>query len=120
MRRKFGGNERVKKSLLQKLRRDFEVLEMNESEKVEEYFKRVLAISNQMRSNEKAMFETKVVEKILRTLSEKFMYMVVSIEDPMTLKAFRWMNFKPLWWFMKGNSRGLKEVTKETEEKIKS
>jgi hypothetical protein len=76
MKKKFGGNERVRKSLLQKLRRDFEILEMNESEKVEEYFKRVLTITNKMRSNGETMTESKVVEKILRTLSEKFMYML--------------------------------------------
>lgn len=81
MKKKFGGNDRVKRSLLQKLRRDFELLEMKDSEKVEEYFTRVLAITNQMRSNGEEMPDLKVVEKILRTLSEKFMYVVVSIEE---------------------------------------
>ena len=81
MKKKFGGNDRVKRSLLQKLRRDFELLEMKDSEKVEEYFKRVLAITNQMRSNGEEMPDLKVVEKILRTLSERFMYVVVSIEE---------------------------------------
>jgi hypothetical protein len=87
MKKKFGGNERVRKSLLQKLRRDFEILEMNESEKVEEYFKRVLTITNKMRSNGETMTESKVVEKILRTLSEKFMYMVVSIEESKDIES---------------------------------
>lgn len=81
MKSKFGGNARVKRSLLQKLRRDFEVLEMKETETIDEYFKRVLAITNQMRSNGEVMDDTKVVEKILRTLSEKFIYVVVSIEE---------------------------------------
>lgn len=81
MKTKFGGNARVKRSLLQKLRRDFEVLEMKEPESIEEYFTRVLAITNQMRSNGETMTDSKVVEKILRTLSERFMYVVVSIEE---------------------------------------
>lgn len=81
MKGKFGGNDRVKKSMLQKLRRDFELLEIKESECVDEYFKCVLAITNQMRSNGEVMSNTKVVEKILRTLSERFMYVVVSIEE---------------------------------------
>ena len=81
MKKKFGGNDRVKRSLLQKLRRDFELLEMKDAEKVEEYFTRVLAITNQMRSNGEEMPDVNVVEKILRTLSEKFIYVVVSIEE---------------------------------------
>ena len=54
---------------------------MKESESVKEYFTRVLAVTNQMRSNGEIMNDSKVVEKILRTLSEKFMYVVVSIEE---------------------------------------
>ncbi|KAL0844254.1 hypothetical protein Bca101_017500 [Brassica carinata] len=81
LKKKYGGNDRVKKSLLQKLRRDFELLEMKETELVDEYFKRVLAITNQMRSNGETMADSNVVQKILRTLSEKFMYVVVSIEE---------------------------------------
>lgn len=87
MKAKFGGNARVKRSLLQKLRRDFEVLEMKESENIEEYFTRVLAITNQMRSNGETLNDTKVVEKILRTLSEKFMYVVVSIEESKDIES---------------------------------
>lgn len=60
---------------------------MKESEKIEEYFTRVLAITNQMRSNGEVMADTKVVEKILRTLSEKFMYVVVSIEESKDIES---------------------------------
>lgn len=87
MKAKYGGNARVKRSLLQKLRRDFEVLEMKESESVEEYFIRVLGITNQMGSNGEIMTDSKVVEKILRTLSEKFMYVVVSIEESKDIES---------------------------------
>ncbi|KAJ9559214.1 hypothetical protein OSB04_013828 [Centaurea solstitialis] len=76
MKKRFEGNERVKKSLLQKLRRDFEVLEMKSNETVTEYFARVLTISNQMRSNGESMPDVKIVEKILRTLTEKYMFVV--------------------------------------------
>lgn len=81
MKRKFGGNERVKRSLLQTLRRDFEVLVMNNDESIDNYFKRVMTVSNQMRSNGEEMSDSKIVEKILRTLTDKFTYVVVSIEE---------------------------------------
>lgn len=80
MKRRFAGNDRVKKSMLQKLRRDFEILEMKTNETIPEYFSRVLTISNQMRSNGETMPEVKIVEKILRTLTEKYLFVVVSIE----------------------------------------
>lgn len=51
MRKKFGGNERVKRSLLNTLRRDFEVLSMKMDEIIDDYFGRVMVVSNKMRSN---------------------------------------------------------------------
>lgn len=81
MKRKFGGNERVKRSLLQTLRRDFEVLVMKGDESIDNYFKRVMMVANKMRSNGESMPDSKIVEKILRTLTDKFTYVVVSIEE---------------------------------------
>lgn len=78
---KFGGNERVKRSLLQTLRRDFEVLIMKNDESIDDYFRRVMTVSDQMRSNGEDMPDSKIVEKILQTLTDKFMYVVVSIEE---------------------------------------
>ncbi|KAL3514657.1 hypothetical protein ACH5RR_027374 [Cinchona calisaya] len=81
MKRKFGGNLKVKKSLLNALRREFEVLEMKKDETITAYFARAMMVSNKMRSNGEDMPDRKIVEKILRTLTEKFTYIVVSIEE---------------------------------------
>ena len=81
MKKKFGGNERVKRSLLQTLRRYFEVLEMKNEENIDDYFGRVMVVSNKMRSNGEDMSDSKIFEKILRTLTEKFTYVVVVIEE---------------------------------------
>ena len=81
MKRKFEGNARVKRSLLQTLRRDFEVLEMKIGETITNYFARVMTIANKMRSNGEQMRDVIIVEKILRTLTNKFNYVVVSIEE---------------------------------------
>ena len=45
------------------------------------YFARVMAIANKMRSNGEQMKEVTIVEKILRTVIEKFNYIVVLIEE---------------------------------------
>jgi hypothetical protein len=74
------GADNVRKVHLQNLHCDFEKLNMLESENISEYFARVLVIYNQMKRYGEKMEETRVVEKILRSLQKKFHYMVVTIE----------------------------------------
>ena len=81
MMKKFGGSARVKRSHLQALRKEFEILEMKTREGVSEYFSRVLSVANKMRTYGEQMQDVKVVEKILISLSEKFNYVVSSIEE---------------------------------------
>jgi hypothetical protein len=76
MKKRFEGNARVKKSHLQGLRREFETLDMKFNEGVTEYFSRVMTVANKMRAHEEEMEDVKIVEKILRTLTEKFNYIV--------------------------------------------
>lgn len=71
----------MKRSLLNSLRREFEVLAMKNDETITEYFARVMTVSNKMRNNGEDMPDSKIVEKILRTLTERFTYVVVSIEE---------------------------------------
>ena len=63
MKRKFGRNPKVNKSLLDALRREFEIVEMKKNESITYYFARVMVISNKMRSNEEDMPDNKIVEK---------------------------------------------------------
>ncbi|XP_058103560.1 uncharacterized protein LOC131247144 [Magnolia sinica] len=81
MKKKIEGNARVKRSHLQALRSEFETLEMRSCEKVTEYFSRVMTVANKMRIYGEDMQDVKVVEKILRSLTEKFNYVVCSIEE---------------------------------------
>jgi hypothetical protein len=81
MRRKYQGSTKVKRAQLQALRREFEVLCMGESETVNEYFGRTLAIANRMSSHGERLEQVSVVEKILRSMPSKFNYVVCSIEE---------------------------------------
>ena len=81
MKKKFEGNARVKKSHLQALRREFETLEMKMGEGVTSYCSRVMTIANKMRVYGEEMGDVKIVEKILRTLTERFNYIVCCIEE---------------------------------------
>ena len=81
MKKKYERSARVKRSHLQALRREFETLEMKAGEGVFEYFSRVLIVANKMRTYGERMIDVTVTEKILRSLSEKFNYIVCSIEE---------------------------------------
>jgi hypothetical protein len=87
MKKKFKGNARVKRSHLQALRREFETLEMRSGEEVTEYFSRVMTVANKMRIYGEDMQDVKVVENILRSLTEKFNYVVCSIEESKDIDA---------------------------------
>ncbi|PNX59573.1 retrovirus-related Pol polyprotein from transposon TNT 1-94, partial [Trifolium pratense] len=81
MRRRYQGSTKVKRARLQALRREFEILEMKEGESVADYFARILAIANRMSTQGERLEQVSVVEKILRSLSPKFNYVVCSIEE---------------------------------------
>ncbi|GAA0151401.1 hypothetical protein LIER_10128 [Lithospermum erythrorhizon] len=54
---------------------------MKKGETIERYFGRVVMIANKLRSNGEEMSDSKINEKILRTLTDQFTYVVVSIEE---------------------------------------
>lgn len=77
---KYQGNQRIQSAQLHRLRMNFEVLEMKEGETISEYFSRVMLVVNDMRNLGEEMSDSKVVEKILKTLVEKFTYVLCAIE----------------------------------------
>ncbi|GAU13723.1 hypothetical protein TSUD_348270 [Trifolium subterraneum] len=81
MRQKFQGSNRVKRAQLQSLRREFEVLWMKEDESVNDFFSRTLVIANKMTAHGESLDQGQIVEKILRSMSAKFEYVVCSIEQ---------------------------------------
>ncbi|XP_076883538.1 uncharacterized protein LOC143532353 [Bidens hawaiensis] len=81
MKIKYQGSARVKRAQLQRLRRSFEVLEMKTRESVTDYLGRVMVIANEMRSCGDNMTDVTIVEKMLRTLTENFNFIVCSIEE---------------------------------------
>ncbi|XP_058762797.1 uncharacterized protein LOC131636157 [Vicia villosa] len=73
------GVEKARKSKLQSLHREYERYEMSNSETVEQYFSRVINLVNKMRLYGEDIPDSKVVEKILRTMSMKFDHVVTTI-----------------------------------------
>ena len=87
MKKKYEGNARVKRSILQALRRDFETPEMKMTESITDYFARVMSVANKMRLYGEQMRDVTIVEKILRPLTDKFNYIVCSIEESKDVDA---------------------------------
>ncbi|GKV24493.1 hypothetical protein SLEP1_g34100 [Rubroshorea leprosula] len=81
MKKKYQGNERAKRQQCQALRAEFEVLQMQIGESVDDYFARTMAIANKMRIHGENLEDVAIVEKILRSMTTKFNYVVCSIEE---------------------------------------
>ncbi|KAA8517207.1 hypothetical protein F0562_017541 [Nyssa sinensis] len=77
----FQGNDKAISIKLQTLWTDFDNLLMKESEGIKDYFSRVSEIVNQIQSCGNTIQEKKVVEKILRSLTQKFEHVVPAIEE---------------------------------------
>ncbi|XP_022150851.1 uncharacterized protein LOC111018895 [Momordica charantia] len=83
----YKGVDRVKKVRLKKLRGDYEALHMKESESISYYTSRLLAVVNEMKRYSETINDEQVVEKILRSLDEKFNFIVVAIEESKDLST---------------------------------
>ncbi|KAA8519704.1 hypothetical protein F0562_013851 [Nyssa sinensis] len=77
----FQGNDKAISIKLQTLWTDFDNLLMKENEGIKDYFSRVSEIVNQIQSCGDTIQEKKVVEKILRSLTQKFEHVVPAIEE---------------------------------------
>ena len=81
LKQKYQGTARVKRAQLQALRKEFEVLHMKTGESVNDYFGRTLIIANKMRTHGERMVDVVIIEKILRSMTSKYDYVVCSIEE---------------------------------------
>ncbi|KAG7561531.1 Zinc finger CCHC-type superfamily [Arabidopsis thaliana x Arabidopsis arenosa] len=81
MKQKFEGSTKVKRAQLQALRKEYETLQMREGETVNSYFARTLAIAKKMKTCGETLQENTISEKILRSLTMRFNYVVCSIEE---------------------------------------
>jgi len=83
----YEGNEKVKDAKLQTYRLKFERLKMNEDETISKYFLRVEELVNAMKGLGEMFDDSLLVQKILRSLPDKFNPKVSAIEELNDLKT---------------------------------
>ena len=76
----------MKRVCLQTVRAEFEVAHMKDGETIFDYFSQLLVIVNHLKSNGESIQDVHVVEKILRSLANKFDHVRVVIEESKNLE----------------------------------
>ncbi|XP_012570216.1 uncharacterized protein [Cicer arietinum] len=102
----YTSGEKTKKIKLQMLRRKYELLHMENNENVTDYFNQVQIIINQMKANGEVMTEVMIIEKISRTLTQRYDHIMVEIEE---LKNLDTMKLEDLQSSLKAHELRVKE-----------
>ena len=79
----------MKKVKLQSLCKQYENLSMKNNEKIPDYISRGILITNEMKSCGETLSEESIIEKVLRSLTPQFDYIVVAIEHSKYLSTMR-------------------------------
>lgn len=81
MHMKYQGSTKGKRVQLHALRHEFEVLGMKDNESVEEDIARTPTITNKMIVQGEKLEQTIIIEKMLRSMTTKFNYVVCPIKE---------------------------------------
>ena len=77
----YRGDDKVRRIRIQTLRGEFESLKMNSFEFISDCYAQVVMVAKQMQRNREALIDTRVMEKILRSLDSRFDFIVVALEE---------------------------------------
>ena len=79
----------MKQVKLQSYRRKYEMMQMDEDQKVSDYFSKMIEIMNLMKNCGENISDQMVVEKVWRSLSQKFDFIVVAIQKAKDVKTMK-------------------------------
>ncbi|KAG8491616.1 hypothetical protein CXB51_014995 [Gossypium anomalum] len=81
LKEEFMGSDKIRQQQVINLRRDFENLKMKESESIKQYSDRIMVTVNSIRLLCEDFSDSRVVEKVITTLPERFESKISSLED---------------------------------------
>nr|KYP70532.1 hypothetical protein KK1_009752 [Cajanus cajan] len=81
LKEEYAGDERIRNIQVLNLMREFELQRMKESEKIKEYSDKLLGIANKIRLLGSNFPDSRIVEKILVTVPEKYEASIASLEN---------------------------------------
>lgn len=83
------GRDKVKKIKLQSLRRKYELMFMEEDQKVVDYFSKLITMVNQMKACGETITKQHIVEKVMKNLSPRIDFIVVPNQESKDVKAMK-------------------------------
>ncbi|GKV20591.1 hypothetical protein SLEP1_g30690 [Rubroshorea leprosula] len=86
LKKEFDGSSRVKGNKIVTLKRQFEMLKMQETETVHQYTNKLMDVVNRIRLHGKEFPNRRVVEKIIVSVPDKFESKISAIEESCDLK----------------------------------
>ncbi|XP_027109120.1 uncharacterized protein LOC113759682 [Coffea eugenioides] len=81
MKKKYQGNVKAKWVQLQGFHIEFETLHIKSGESVTNFFARTMTIADKMRIYGEKLEDVTILEKVLRSVTPKFNFVVCSIEE---------------------------------------
>jgi len=85
----YEGSNNVKQVKLQSLRRKYELMLMEDDQRISDYISKLQSVVNQMKACGEEMSDQQVVGKIMRSLTSKFDFIVVAIQESKDVKTLK-------------------------------
>ena len=85
----YDGDASVKKVKLQSLCKKYESIIMKNNEKVHDYISKVTLITNDMKSYGETFSKERIIDKVFRSITPQFDYIVIGIEHFKDLSTMR-------------------------------
>jgi len=85
----YEASDNVKQVKLQSLKRKYEFMLMEDGERISDYFSKLLAVVNLMKACGEVVSDQQVDGKIMRSLSSKFDFIVVGIQEAKEVKTLK-------------------------------